>query len=52
MNNSFENSIVARRNILNNSFAVKEIEAKVDIKGIFFGNEYWLTTQQVASFLK
>lgn len=52
MNNSFGNSIVARRNILNNSFAVKEIEAKVDIKGTFFGNEYWLTTQQVASFFE
>ena len=52
MNNSFDNSIVARRNILNNSFAVKEITAKVDIKGTFFCDEYWLTTQQVASFFE
>ena len=32
MENGFEKSIVARRNILNNSFAIKEIEAKIDIK--------------------
>lgn len=52
MENGFEKSIVARRNILNNSFAIKEIEAKIDIKRTFFCNEYWLTTQQVASFFE
>ncbi len=36
MDNGFEKSIVARRNVLNNSYALKEIENKIDIKGVFF----------------
>ena len=50
MDNGFEKSIVARRNVLNNSYALKEIENKIDIKGVFFEGEYRLTTRQVASF--
>ena len=50
MDNGFEKSIVARRNVLNNSYALKEIENKIDIKGVFFEGEYRLTTRQVAAF--
>lgn len=50
MDNTFDKSIVARRNLLNNGFALGEIEKSVDIKGTFFEGEYRLTIQQVASF--
>lgn len=50
MDNTFDKSIVARRNLLNNGFALGEIEKNVDIKGTFFEGEYRLTIQQVASF--
>jgi len=50
MENYFERSAIARRNVLNNSYAVKEIENRVNIKGTSFDGEYWLTTQQISAF--
>ena len=52
MENGFEKSIVARKNILNNSYALNEIKNKIDIKGTFFEGEYRLTIQQIASFFE
>ena len=52
MENGFEKSVVARRNILNNSYALSEIEDKVDIKGVPFEGETRLTIQQIASFFE
>lgn len=44
------NSSVDRRNILNNSFAVNELQKQLGIKGTLFEGEYRFTTQQVADF--
>ena len=52
MDNVFDKSVVARRNLLNNRFAVAEIEKNVDIRGVFFEGEYRLTTQQVARYFE
>jgi len=44
------NSVVDRRNILNNSFAVNELQEQVGLRGVIFEGEYKFTTQQVADF--
>ncbi len=43
-------SAVDRKNILNNSFAVNELQRQLGIKGVLFNDEYRFTTQQVADF--
>lgn len=48
--NVLDNSITDRKNILNNEYAVSEIQKNLDIKGIFFEGEYWLTTKQVTDY--
>lgn len=54
---SFENkdltvSTVDRQNILNNPFAIKEIEKVVQIKGIPFEGKTVVLKEQVASFFE
>lgn len=45
-------SKIHRQNILNNGYAVEEIQKAADIKGIFWQEEYWVTRQQVAEFFE
>ncbi|MBQ3310073.1 DNA-binding protein [Candidatus Saccharibacteria bacterium] len=49
-NNVLDNSITDRKNILNNEYAISEIQENLDIKGTLFRGEYWLTTRQVESY--
>ena len=41
-------SSVDRKNILNNSFAIAELQGQLGIGGVLFEGEYRYTTQQVA----
>ncbi|MBD3378605.1 DNA-binding protein [candidate division KSB1 bacterium] len=45
-------SKIHRQNILNNGYAVEEIQKAADIKGIFWQDEYWVTRQQAAEFFE
>ena len=40
-------SNIERQNVLNNRFAVDEIQKRLDISGMFFEGEYWLTKKMV-----
>lgn len=44
------NSDIARQNILNNHYALEEIQKAVGIRGILFENEYRFTKKQLAAF--
>lgn len=46
------NSSLVRQNILNNTFAVQEIQKAVGVKGVLFENEYCFTKKQVAEFFE
>ena len=46
------NTAVSRQNILNNSFAVAEIQKVVGIKGVLFENEYKFLKRQIAEFFE
>lgn len=48
--NIFNDSVVERKNILNNDFAVAEIEKEVSIPNLRIDGQYYITTQQVASY--
>lgn len=43
-------SNIERQNVLNNRFAVKKLQERLDIEGMFFDGEYWLTKKMVADF--
>lgn len=43
-------SNIERQNVLNNRFAVKKLQERLDIEGMFFEGEYWLTKKMVADF--
>ena len=43
-------SSIERQNVLNNRFAVSEIQKRLDIEAILFEGEYWLTKRMVADF--
>lgn len=43
-------SNIERQNVLNNHFAVDEIQKRLDISGMLFEGEYWLTKKMVADF--
>ena len=43
-------STIERQNVLNNRFAVDEIQRHLDISGMLFEGEYWLTKKMVADF--
>ena len=44
------NSKIDRQNILNNNFAMNEIEKACDLKGILFEDKIAFTKEQIASF--
>lgn len=44
------NSTVARQNILNNSYAIDEINQAVGVHFIKFEEQLWLTKAQLATF--
>lgn len=46
------NSTVARQNILNNNYALEEIQNAVRIEGILFDNQFRFLKSQVASFFE
>lgn len=50
MKKGLVDSSIDRRNILNNSFAVLELQNQIGINGVLFDGEYRFTTQQVADF--
>ncbi len=52
MTEDLTNSSLERQNILNNPFAMQEIQKAVDIKCIPFESRMWLTKEQVASFFE
>jgi len=52
MTKDLTNTAVSRQNILNNSFAVAEIQKVVGIKGTLFENEYKFLKRQVADFFE
>lgn len=43
-------SNIERQNVLNNRFAVKKLQERLGIEGMFFDGEYWLTKKMVADF--
>ena len=43
-------SQIERQNVLNNRFAVSEIQKKLDIEGMLFEGEYRFTKKMVADF--
>jgi len=46
------NSTVARQNILNNNYAIEEIQNAVGIEGIVFDNQFRFLKNQIASFFE
>ena len=45
-------SIIDRKNILNNPFALEHIQSEIGIRGLKFENEYVVTSKQVATFFE
>ncbi len=45
-------SNVSRQNILNNRYALEEIQKAIGLKGLFFENQYKFISEQVASFFE
>ena len=43
-------SSIERQNVLNNRFAVDEIQKRLEISGMLFEGEYWLTKKMVADY--
>jgi hypothetical protein len=52
MSKDLTNSDIARPNILNNRYAIQEIQTAVGIKGVLFENEYRFTKKQLAEFFE
>ncbi len=52
MDKQLTNSNIDRQNILNNQYAMNEIEKAVGIKGILFEGSYRFTKQQIAAFFE
>lgn len=50
MNKDLTSSKIARQNVLNNKYALKEIQKAVGLPGILFRGQLVFTKQQVASF--
>jgi len=50
MSKDLTNSDIARQNILNNHYALEEIQKAVGIRGILFENEYRFTKKQLVAF--
>lgn len=45
-------SNIERQNILNNRYAVDEIQKQLKIAGMLFHGEYWLTKKCLPSFTR
>lgn len=43
---------VARQNILNNNYALQEIQKAVGLRGVLFGGEYKFIKKQIAAFFE
>lgn len=52
MRKDLTNSDIDRQNILNNRYAIEEIQTSVGMKGILFENEYRFTKKQLAEFFE
>jgi hypothetical protein len=52
MSKDLTNSGIARQNILNNQYALQEIQKSVGISGILFENEFRFTKKQLADFFE
>lgn len=50
MKKELTNSQIARQNVLNNRYAVDEIQKAIGLKCVCFENEFWLTRSQIATF--
>ena len=50
MKNELTKSRIDRQNVLNNSYAIQEIQHAVGLRGVLFEGEYRITRSQVASF--
>ena len=44
-------STIERQNVLNNRFAVDEIQRHLDISSMLFEGEYWLTKKWLPIFM-
>lgn len=51
MTRDLTTSEIARQNILNNAYALKEAEKAIGLRGVIFENQLKFTKQQVAQFL-
>ena len=52
MSNDLTNSVNARQNILNNPYALQEIQTAVGLSGVLFENEFRFTKKQLAEFFE
>ena len=50
MDKQLTNSNIDRQNILNNQYAINEVEKAVGIKGILFEGSYRFAKQQISEF--
>ena len=50
MNKDLTSSVVVRQNILNNTYAIEEIQKAVGIKGVLFEQSYRFVKKQLADF--
>jgi hypothetical protein len=50
--NDLTNSKIVRQNILNNKFAVEEIQNAVGLKGVLYEKEFRFTKKQIADFFE
>lgn len=44
-------SNIERQNVLNNRFAINKIQEQLDIPGMLFEGEYWLTKKWLPKFM-
>ncbi|NEW84148.1 MAG: hypothetical protein GZ094_17515 [Mariniphaga sp.] len=52
MSKNLTTSGVARQNVLNNPYALQEIQKAVGLEGVLFENEYRFTKKQLAQFFE
>lgn len=50
MNKDLTSSKIARQNVLNNKYALQEIQKAVGLPGVLFRGQLYFTKLQVASF--
>ena len=50
MDKDLTNSVVVRQNVLNNTYAVEEIQKAVGVKGVLFEQKYRFVKKQLADF--